>query len=436
MSDVVIRAQGIGKRFRIGQQQLYRTVRETLTDAFLTPFRRSGNGARLEPRGPNTFWALRDISFEVKQGDAIGVIGPNGAGKSTLLKILSRITEPTTGVVDIRGRLSSLLEVGTGFHSELSGRENIFLNGAILGMRRAEIARKFDEMVAFAEVERFIDTPVKHYSSGMYMRLAFAVAAHLETEVLVVDEVLAVGDAQFQKKCLGKMGEVTRQGRTVLFVSHNMSAVQTLCQRALWLGQGRIVEDDLADRVISNYLRSATTTQTDRIWETPSEAPGNEAVRLRRARVRPAKGDPGGSITVQTPIVLEFEFWNLEPDAHLNLSLHVINEMGVTLFNTGPVKETVWHGRPFPRGLFRSACRIPGNLLNDGSHRVHLLVVKNQSVVIFRQEDVLAFDVSDTARTGWLGKWPGAVRPDLDWSTEFLAEENGAPALAEEQSVR
>ncbi len=262
MGDLAIRAAGLSKRYRIGAAQgrfQYKTLRDTLVESFAAPFRRAGR--LLTGRASSaadlheTIWALKDVSLEIKKGESVGIIGRNGAGKSTLLKVLSRITEPTEGVVEIHGRMGSLLEVGTGFHPELTGRENISLNGAILGMKRAEIARKFDAIVDFAEIEKFIDTPVKYYSSGMYVRLAFAVAAHLEPKILLVDEVLAVGDAAFQKKCLGKMGDVAGEGRTVLFVSHNMAAIQALCQRALLLERGRLVKDSGTDEVIATYLQ-------------------------------------------------------------------------------------------------------------------------------------------------------------------------------------
>jgi lipopolysaccharide transport system ATP-binding protein len=259
MSDVAIRVEGLGKRYRIGaREEMYKTLRDSLADALLSPVRRVARALRGEPAaGPSeTLWALKDLTLTVTHGEVLGIIGRNGAGKSTLLKVLSRITEPTTGFAEIEGRVGSLLEVGTGFHPELTGRENIFLNGAVLGMRKAEIARKFDEIVAFAEVGRFIDTPVKHYSSGMYLRLAFAVAAHLEPDVLIVDEVLAVGDASFQKKCLGKMGEVAEGGRTVLLVSHNMEAIMGLCSRAVWLDAGAKVADGPAGDVVRDYLTS------------------------------------------------------------------------------------------------------------------------------------------------------------------------------------
>jgi lipopolysaccharide transport system ATP-binding protein len=269
MSDIAIRVEGLSKLYRLGDAEGYRTLRESLTDTFLAPFRRLSNG-RSPKREPETIWALKDVSFEVKHGEVIGIIGRNGAGKSTLLKILSRITEPTEGQAEIHGRVGSLLEVGTGFHPELTGRENIFLNGAILGMKKAEILRKFDEIVAFAEVEKFIDTPVKHYSSGMYVRLAFAVAAHMETENLIVDEVLAVGDQKFQDKCLSKMSEVGKQGRTVIYVSHSMPSIQRLCQRALILEKGTVkldapprlaVAEYLSGDVGSDYSASASATR-------------------------------------------------------------------------------------------------------------------------------------------------------------------------------
>lgn len=419
---------GLSKRYRIGvPQKAYRTLRENLSGAFARPFRfLRGGGVGSPPEGA-TMWALRDVSFEVGEGEIVGVIGRNGAGKSTLLKILSRITEPTEGEVRIRGRVGSLLEVGTGFHPELTGRENVYLNGAILGMRKREIDHKFDEIVGFAEIDRFIDTPVKHYSTGMHMRMAFSVAAHLEPQILIVDEVLAVGDAAFQKKCLGRMGDVVREGRTVLFVSHNMTALQSLCGRAILLDRGRVEEDGPVRQVISRYLREAGASALERVWPDTRTAPGNDKVRLLGARIRPEGEAPAGQVTVRTPFRLEFEFRNLEPGAFLNLSLHLVNEEGVTVFNTFPVGEAGWYGKPFPKGLFRSAVHVPGALLNAGMHRVLLLVVRDQGIVIYRQDDVLVFDVRDDPerRGAWYGNWTGAVRPDLRWETERLEEEGG-----------
>src|ERR1017187_3716617 len=283
MTDVAIRCEGLAKQYRIGERESYRALRDVITDAFASPFRRFRSALRHSGRAdkPN-IWALNDVSFEIKCGEVVGIIGRNGAGKSTLLKILSRITEPTHGHADVWGRVGSLLEVGTGFHPELTGRDNIFLNGAILGMRRTEVARKFDEIVAFAEVEKFIDTPVKRYSSGMYVRLAFAVAAHLEPEILFVDEVLSVGDAAFQKKCLGKLGNVSREGRTIVFVSHNMTALQRLCTRVVWLDRGQVKDTGDARTVIDNYLQTNAVANLESVWEDNLTGAGNERGRLRR----------------------------------------------------------------------------------------------------------------------------------------------------------
>jgi lipopolysaccharide transport system ATP-binding protein len=322
-----------------------------------------------------------------------------------------------------------LLEVGTGFHPELTGRENIFLNGAILGMKRKEIAAKFDEIVEFAEVERFLDTPVKRYSSGMYVRLAFAVAAHLNPEILIIDEVLAVGDATFQKKCLGKMGEVASQeGRTVLFVSHNMTAIQSLCSRVFWMEQGKLRDEGRPKELVPKYLKTAYSPRREQTWDAPAAAPGNDKVKLRRVSIRPDNDRPEGPIDTHTPLVMELDYWNLSPGTCLNLSVSVLNEEGMPIFNSVPVEEPLWHGRPFPAGLFRSSFRIPGDLLNDGTHRVLLYVVEDQSVVLSRHEDILVFDVIEPIgeRQAWFGKWEGAVRPRLEWTTELI--EAGAAA--------
>ena len=289
-------------------------------------------------------------------------------------------------------------------------------------MRNDEIRRKFDEIVAFSEVEKFIDTPVKHYSSGMHVRLAFAVAAHLEPEILIIDEVLAVGDAAFQKKSMGKMVDVAQEGRTVLFVSHNMAAVQTLCNRVIWLNSGRIAEGGQPSQVVSRYLQTSFSAVTEQVWPDLGSAPGNEKVRLRRASVRPLDGSGVNPITIRTPFALEFEYWNLQPDAHLNLSLHVYNEQGIMVFNALPINEPVWQGRPMPAGLFRDVCHVPGDLLNDGVYRIELLVVKDDSNVIYRHKEILTFDVHDVpeGRGAWYGKSSGTVRPALSWRTELL----------------
>jgi lipopolysaccharide transport system ATP-binding protein len=422
----IIRAENLSKQYRIGE---YRGAPDTLRDVLAGTLRSPLKSLRERRSARSLIWALRNVSFEVMPGEVVGIIGHNGAGKSTLFKILARVTEPTGGRAELYGRVSSLLEVGTGFHPELTGRENIFLNGSILGMSRGEITRKFDEIVAFAEIERFIDTPVKRYSSGMYMRLAFAVAAHLEPEILLVDEVLAVGDAAFQKKCLGKLGDAASEGRTVLFISHNMTAIQSMCKRVLWLNSGEIVEQAETDKVVSNYMKGGTAFSTERVWNGMDSAPGNDKIRLHQMSVRPVGGTPADVMTIQTPLTIECQYWNLEPDARLSLSLHVFNEQGIVVFATTPLREAKWHGRPSPAGLFRSVCHVPGGLLNDGTHRVLLLVVKNEETVIFSFEDAVSFEVMDSVerRGNWHGKWPGAVRPDLKWETEYL-DGKGTPA--------
>jgi lipopolysaccharide transport system ATP-binding protein len=416
----IIRAEGLSKQYRIGARQApYATLRESLVGAVQAPVKLL---RRNEASDENKIWALKDVSFEVMPGEVVGVIGRNGAGKSTLLKVLSRITEPTTGKVDLYGRVGSLLEVGTGFHSELTGRENIYLNGAVLGMKKIEIDGKFEEIVEFAEIRRFLDTPVKHYSTGMYMRLAFAVAAHLEPEILVIDEVLAVGDASFQKRCLGKMEAVAKQGRTVLFVSHNMTAVQSLCDRALWMHDGRVVADDRADYAIGEYLRSSATSISERFWTSPNDANGLETVRLVSARLLPENGIPIGALTIKTAFEIEIEYANLRPGVRLNVSIVLYNQKGDCVFSSTTVGENAWHGRPFPAGHFRSVGRVPGELLNNGVYRVALLLVRDTTVVVHREENLLEFEVHDDGdgRGNWWGEWPGVVRPRLEWRTEFL----------------
>lgn len=420
MSENVIQVQGLGKAYKISHQQStlsrYNTLQEDLANAIRKPF------ARRESQKREMFWALSDVSFEVHQGTVLGIIGRNGAGKSTLLKILSRITRPTTGKAEIWGRIGSLLEVGTGFHPELTGRENIFLNGAILGMSRQEIRRQFDAIVTFAEVEQFLDTPVKRYSSGMYMRLAFAVAAHLEPEILVVDEVLAVGDAEFQRKSLGKMQEVADSGRTVLFVSHNMVAVLNLCTQALWLESGRIHEQGDVNEIVAHYVSSGASNLTERTWNDQSEALGNDAIRFHRMSVKPVDGTPSDLMTVVTPLEVTFEYWNYKPNARLNLSLVLENERGEIVFNTFPVREPNWHGKQFPVGLFRTTCIIPGYLLNDGFYNIEIYVVQDEQTVLFRQRNVMSFEIVDAPerRSRWYGKIIGTVHPQLTWTTEYV----------------
>ena len=370
MSQTAIRVRGLGKVYVIGAKaERYKTLRESLTSMVKAPAR------LLRLRGKHhadeKVWALRDVSFEVRAGEVVGVIGRNGAGKSTLLKILSRITDPTTGIAEIHGRVGSLLEVGTGFHPELTGRENIYLNGAILGMRRFEIDRKFDQIVAFSEIEQFIDTPVKKYSSGMYLRLAFAVAAHLEPEILLVDEVLAVGDADFQKKCLGKMGDVAREGRTVLFVSHNMPAVQALCDRAILLRQGSIaLEGDVGD-VLREYLGYLHNPASDVFRDNP-ERSGDGSVRLTGGRILDDRGRAVERLVAGASATLEFSYENLAKADRIEMLATIINHLGisVTHFNTGVSGYVL-------RGLGSTgviSCQIPNLPLPRGEYRVAVAV--------------------------------------------------------------
>jgi lipopolysaccharide transport system ATP-binding protein len=426
MSDVAIRCEGLSKRYRIGERESYRALRDTLANAMRAPFqtfsRKSRRAGGQEDSAVNTFWALNDVSFEVKRGEVVGIIGRNGAGKSTLLKILSRITKPTSGEARIDGRVASLLEVGTGFHPELTGRENIFLNGAILGMKKVEIKARFDEIVAFAEIEKFVDTPVKRYSSGMYVRLAFAVAAHLEPEILLVDEVLAVGDASFQKKCLNKMQEVGKHGRTVFFVSHNMAAITRLCQRTILLGQGRVLADGPSARVVGSYLRAGTGTTAAREWT--ENAPGNDIARLKAVRVRTQDGRVTEEIDIREPVGIEMEFEVLQPGHVLVPNHHFFNDEGVCAFISVEHDET-WHRRPRPTGSYVSTVWIPGNFLAEGSLSVGSAVSTfDPSMTHFYEADAVAFQVidsleGDSARGDYAGNIPGVVRPLLKWTTRY-----------------
>ena len=420
MTDTAIRVEGIGKLYRVGERESYQHLRHVLANAFSG----SRNGKR---RPKDSIWAVRDVSFTVNQGEVVGLIGRNGAGKSTLLKLLARITRPTVGFADLHGRIGSLLEVGTGFHLELTGRENVFLSGAILGMKKAEIRRKFDEIVAFAEVERFLDSPLKHYSTGMHMRLAFAVAAHLEPEILLVDEVLAVGDAAFQKKCLGKMQDVSRAGRTIIFVSHNMAAVRSLCSRAAWLENGRLLEDGATEEVINRYLPRSDATSLEVTWHDESSAPGDDRVRLRNARIIPQVGFDG-LITVHTPLQVEFSYWNYRPGVVLNVSMALYRLDDTCAFVSAS------DFMPRPAGLIRHTAEIPGDFLNAGSYYITLIIVEDASTGLLRKDRILVFDVVEGKPVGnWYGRIPGAVRPKLKWKSEAVGTADFPAPIAMEQ---
>jgi len=422
MSDSAIRAENLSKRYTIATaNNRHDTLSDQLNGCLKSVFRRTAPPHLSD----ETFWALKDASFELRQGEIVGIIGQNGAGKSTLLKIISRITAPTYGTARVCGRVGSLLEVGTGFHPELTGRENIYLNGAVIGMKKEEIRRRFDEIVEFSGIGEFLDVPVKRYSSGMYVRLGFSVAAHLEPEILLVDEVLSVGDAAFQKKCLDKIVDSAKGGGTVLFISHNMTAVNTLCQRVIWMKGGRIVEDGAAAQIVTKYLATSLTSAdlSEEAWDDVDEAPGNDMVRLRRMRVIREDGLLSEPLTMQTPFRVEVEYWNLVPGAHLHITLHLYNAEGIIAFTTGNRNNG-----PLPAGLFRSVCHIPDNLMNSGPHRFVLMVVKDASYAIYSHESRIAFDILDVReRPGtWYGKEPGVVQPVLKWSTEYL---DGGPKV-------
>ena len=422
MSAFAVRVEGLGKRYRLGgRRDPYFTLRDALTRLVSSPFR--PREAREE------FWALRDVSFDVRWGEIVGVIGRNGAGKTTLLKLLSRITDPTEGSAGIWGRLGSLLEVGTGFHPELTGRENIFLNGAILGMTRAEIRQRFDAIVAFAEVEQFLDTPVKHYSSGMYVRLAFAVAAHLEPDILLVDEVLAVGDAAFQRRSLGKMQEVSRGGRTVILVSHHMGTVQRLCERVILLDGGRIVKDGPSSDVVSAYLQHGLASAADREWTDDARAPGSDVVRLRRVRMIDRLNVCKDVFDVREPVGIEMTYDVLSATHPVVPMIGITTERGVLAFNAVDTNRT-WQD-PRKTGQWTSTAWIPGNLLSEGLMSVSILMrTMSPYVRHFSVSDAVSFRVTDpvegdTAIGDYvqLTNWRGGVRPILTWTTAFEGKE-------------
>jgi lipopolysaccharide transport system ATP-binding protein len=416
--SVAIDVEGLSKKYRLGEYNAaYGTLRESLVHM----------GRRLtgrEHRAPAAeIWALADVTFQVPEGQVLGVIGRNGAGKSTLLKILTRIAAPTAGRAEIRGRVGSLLEVGTGFNQELTGRENVYLNGAILGMKRREIEQRFDDIVEFSGVQQFIDTPVKRYSSGMYVRLAFAVAAHLEPEILFVDEVLSVGDAEFQRRCLGRMEELANTGRTVVFVSHALPAVAQLCDRAIWIDSGRLVGDGGASEVIANYLHQTHSSGTERVW-TEETAPGNDLARIHAIRVLPHDGMPPGVVDVRRAVEVEIVFKVLREGKPLFPKIKVLDEEGAIAFNAMDTDER-WLVQT-PPGEYVSRASIPGNLLNEGSAIVEAAICSLDFPKLQHHAAVyeaVSFEVldpgeGDSARGQFSGQWRGVVRPLLDWTVE------------------
>lgn len=425
-----ISVKNLGKRYRIGAAQTkfkYGMLRETLVDVAMTPVRIykaiTGKGVR-GTSNTSSFWALKDISFDVEEGSVLGIVGRNGAGKSTLLKILSRVTEPTVGTVSVRGRVGSLLEVGTGFHPELTGRENIFMNGAILGMKNAEIESKFDEIVDFSEVSQFIDTPVKRYSSGMYLRLAFAVAAHLEPEILVVDEVLAVGDAEFQRKCLGKMGDVAQQGRTVLFVSHNMSAILRLTQEAIVLNKGQMLMRGPTQEAVDFYLSSGQAQAGERIWDGEDVPASSAPFRPISLKVKDRSGKVVDTVRSTEPVHIEFEYQLAAPITGLRIGLYLSTMRGEYVFASFDTDDSQMFDKFDSRksGRYVSRAEIPADIFNEGRYTVGVNASSFGVRRYFMDENALAFnvDISGAPGTQWGEPRVGPVRPRLAWKIEKI----------------
>jgi lipopolysaccharide transport system ATP-binding protein len=423
MSDTVIRVENLSKKYILGQQKegssSYKSLRESISDGA-----KSLGGKLLKPGGQKDFnpsneefWALKDVSFEIKQGDRVGFIGRNGAGKSTLLKVLSRITEPTSGSIRIKGRVASLLEVGTGFHPELTGRENIFLNGAILGMSKADITRKFDEIVAFAEVEKFLDTPVKRYSSGMYVRLAFAVAAHLEPEILIVDEVLAVGDAQFQKKCLGKMEDVGKEGRTVLFVSHNMATVTTLCQRGIWLIGGQVHMDSDAEQVTGKFLTYGAEHSGEVVLNSSNKL--NPRFCFKRVSLLNLEKNITSNFDIREPIRIRLEYSATQLIKDLEVSMRVYNYSGIPIFTTNRSSSIL---AEVSGGNYISEIEIPALFLVSGTYTIDIAAHVPNVEVLCQHQSLITFEIEETGSNMALYKGTGfgVVFANIPWKEKCL----------------
>ncbi|MFO8036865.1 MAG: ABC transporter ATP-binding protein [Anaerolineales bacterium] len=432
MENHAIKVENLSKRYRIGlEEKTYdslvgammdwakRPIRNFIRLRQLTQFENDKEGNR-----EDVIWALKDVSLEVKPGEVVGVIGRNGAGKSTLLKVLSKITYPTSGHVELQGRVSSLLEVGTGFHPELTGRENVYLNGTILGMTKNEIDSKFDEIVDFSGVRKFIDTPVKRYSSGMRVRLAFSVAAHLEPEILLVDEVLSVGDAAFQQKSLGKMEEVSQRGRTVLFVSHNMGAIRSLCSRAILLEEGRLAKDDLPDNTINAYLHDIEVSNLGRIRWSKGNHPTSEEVDLLGIDVLSEEEEPKTTFHIDEGVLIRVLYHVKQEIKNLRLYLRLKTTLGETAFATFE-DSSILEGETVERGFYTATCKIPSNLLNDITYRVYVGFDSPKNKVYISGRDYMEFNVIDTSDGYRYAKsaYDGPVRPSLDWYVEEYSDE-------------
>lgn len=424
MKDVILKAEHISKQYRLGTVGTG-TISHDLNRWWHRvrgkedPYLKIGDVNDRSKKGNSDYvWALHDISFEVERGEVLGIIGKNGAGKSTLLKILSRVTAPTTGSIKTRGRIASLLEVGTGFHPEMTGRENIYLNGSILGMTKKEITSKIDEIIAFSGCERYIDTPVKRYSSGMTVRLAFAVAAHLEPEILVVDEVLAVGDAEFQKKAIGKMQDIAKgEGRTVLFVSHNMAAVKSLCTKGIVMEHGRVVFEGNVDDCIDEYLRESQQNAT-RQWD--KDHPGSEFFRLHKAEVLNQNQETSLNHMISSPVMVRFTYEVLKDEQQFTHGFNLFNNQGVHILSSHDTKSDTLQ-EPVSKGIYTKTIEIPGNLLAEGGYTCSFAIMRYSPFhVEFHEMEVVGFNIIDemgdnTARGNYSGRFPGLVRPLLKW---------------------
>jgi lipopolysaccharide transport system ATP-binding protein len=439
MSKVVISVEDVGKKYRLGVIGTGR-LKDDL-NLWWAKMRGKENPYSIVDSGNSgsfdqtEFWALKDLSFEVKEGEVLGIIGKNGAGKSTLLKLLSRVTTPTTGEIKLRGRIASLLEVGTGFHPELTGRENIFLNGAILGMTKTEIRSKLDEIIAFSGVEVHIDTPVKRYSSGMYVRLAFAVAAHLEPEILIVDEVLAVGDADFQKKCIGKMGQVAKEGRTILFVSHNMGAVQALCTRAIMLQSGKLFYEGTTRDTIAKYSHMAFDgTKAIKSWSDPAQAPGNFGVKLLSVKVLDNMDNIRNILSDNEEFYIEMEFMVNNGGNSLTSNLQLFTEGGVFVLSAGNWSSTTLNVDPysnqtFQKGIYRSRMKFPSYFFNEGGYYINAIINREAMTPIVYVEEAVTFTIFDSGdmRKEYTDFVGGVLRPKFEWET--VQVENSIPFI-------
>ncbi len=439
MSSIAIRAENVSKVYRLGVKEetddsLFKSLGKMIKSPISNykKYRSLYSFSDLDFDNPdanadsNVLWALRNVSFDVTQGEVVGIIGRNGAGKSTLLKILSKITPPARGRIEIHGHTSSLLEVGTGFHNELTGRENVYLNGTILGMRKKEVDRKFDEIVEFSGVEKFLDTPVKRYSSGMRVRLAFAVAAHLDPEILIIDEVLAVGDAAFQDKCLRKMQDVGSQGRTVFFVSHNMPAVTRLCQRVIMLSNGQLVADGHSHDIVARYMHEGSNTAAERSWDDDDKAPGTDIVRLKRVRILDEnRQTSASSLDIRKPVGFEMTF-EVYQDGHTLLpNFKVVTDNGVDVFIAVDI-DPEWRKKERLKGTYITTVWVPGNFWSEGSYFVDvgMITLKPHQVRQFFEREVVSFQAvdpmeGDTARGDWVKELGGVIRPLLEWETDF-----------------